>query len=49
MARIFWVVCPRCKERFYAHYEDFRHKKWKLRCPFCELEFAQEESPRIDE
>jgi hypothetical protein len=49
MARIFWVTCPRCKERFYCHYDDFRNKPWKPRCPFCEHEFDQAESPRIDE
>ncbi len=49
MTRIFWVTCPRCKDRFYCHYQDLRHKKWKLRCPYCEHEFDQEESPQIDE
>lgn len=49
MPRIFWVTCPGCARRFYCHYEDLRHTQWKLRCPFCTNEFAQEESPRIDE
>jgi predicted Zn finger-like uncharacterized protein len=49
MTRIFWVTCPRCRDRFYCHYQDLRHKKWKLRCPHCEHEFDQEESPQIDE
>jgi uncharacterized Zn-finger protein len=49
MARLFWVTCPFCKDRFYCHYGDLRHKQWKLRCPYCEREFAQEDSPHIDE
>ena len=49
MARLFWVTCPSCKDRFYCHYGDLRHKDWKLRCPYCEREFDQEESPRIEE
>jgi len=47
--RIFWVVCPRCGKRFYCHYDDLRRTKWLLRCPFCEKEFDQDESPRIEE
>lgn len=49
MARIFWVTCPGCNGRFYCHYGDLRHTTWKLRCPYCEREFDQEESPRIEE
>lgn len=49
MTRIFWVTCPQCRGRFYCHYEDLRHKQWKLRCPYCEREFAQEESLEIQE
>ena len=56
MTRIFWVTCPRCHDRFYCHYGDLRRKPDKplavdvqLRCPYCEHEFDQEESPRIDE
>ncbi len=49
MARIFWVTCPFCKDRFYCHHGDLRHTQWKLRCPYCEREFAQEESHRIEE
>ena len=48
VTRIFWVTCPKCKDRFYCHYE-LRHGSWKLRCPYCEHEFDQDESPRIDE
>ena len=49
MTRIFWVTCPRCQGRFYCHFQDLRHQSWKLRCPYCELEFDQKESPQIDE
>jgi predicted Zn finger-like uncharacterized protein len=49
MTRIFWVTCPRCRERFYCHHQDLRHTTWKLRCPYCELEFAQEEALEIHE
>jgi uncharacterized Zn-finger protein len=49
MARIFNVVCPKCARKFQGHYGDLRHKKIKLVCPYCEHEFAQEESPLIEE
>ncbi len=49
MTRIFWVTCPRCGDRFYCHHQDLRHTDWKLRCPYCGNEFAQEESPRLEE
>jgi hypothetical protein len=49
MARIFWVTCPSCAERFYCHYQALRHTPWLLHCPFCEHEFRQEDSPRLDE
>lgn len=49
MARIFWVTCPFCAKRFYCHSDDLRHKEYALRCPYCDREFPQEQSPRIDE
>ncbi len=49
MPRIFWVTCPHCARRFYCHYDDLRHTAWQLRCPFCEREFPQEQSPKIEE
>jgi hypothetical protein len=48
MSRIFWVTCPKCKDKFYCHVE-MRHTDYKLRCPYCELEFHQDDSPKIDE
>jgi hypothetical protein len=49
MARLFNVVCPECKRKFQCHYGDLRHKNIKLICPYCRVEFDQEESPRIEE
>ena len=42
-------TCPKCGDRFYCHSGDLRNTEWKLRCPYCEREFLQEESPRIQE
>lgn len=49
MARIFWVVCVRCRGRFYCHHEELRGKGIPLLCPFCGLRFLDSESPQIDE
>ena len=49
MARIFIVVCPKCGQEFQCHYGDLRHKKIELICPYCNLAFNQEDSPRIKE
>jgi Zn-finger nucleic acid-binding protein len=49
VARLFLVTCPRCRGKFPCHYEDLRHKPYKLLCPFCGCEFHQEESPEIEE
>jgi hypothetical protein len=49
MARIFWVQCPGCAGRFEAHYEELRHKKIQLLCPYCGKQFLDEESPRVEE
>jgi hypothetical protein len=48
MAHIFWVTCPKCRDRFYCHTE-MRHTEWKPRCPYCEHEFDQKDSPKIEE
>lgn len=47
--KIFNVVCPKCKNKFYAHWAMFRHKKINLVCPYCHHSFDQEESPLIEE
>jgi predicted Zn finger-like uncharacterized protein len=49
VSRSSWVTCPGCRGRIYCDTGDLRHKKWKLRCPYCNLEFNQEDSPQIDE
>jgi uncharacterized protein YbaR (Trm112 family) len=46
--KIFWVVCPKCAGRFYCDYE-LRHSDLKLICPFCQTQFHDKESPKIDE
>ncbi len=45
-----WVVCPQCKEFFNVErlfWEEKVFAKLNLHCPFCSLEFAKEESPKI--
>jgi hypothetical protein len=49
VTKIFWVTCPQCKGEFYCHYQELRHKKIKLLCPFCSHQFLDEESPKIVE
>jgi hypothetical protein len=46
MAQIFNVTCPRCRGKFPCHPELWQ-VEYKLLCPFCQLYFAQEESPMI--
>ena len=46
MAQIFNVTCPRCGDKFPCHPELWQ-VEYKLLCPFCQLSFAQEESPLI--
>jgi DNA-directed RNA polymerase subunit RPC12/RpoP len=49
MTKIFWVTCPQCKGEFYCHYQELRHKKIKLLCPYCSHQFLDEESSKIVE
>jgi predicted Zn finger-like uncharacterized protein len=49
MARIFWVTCPACEGRFYAHYDELRHSGIALQCPYCQHEFLPSESPAVDD
>ncbi|HEY7321490.1 MAG TPA: hypothetical protein VIE89_28315 [Candidatus Binatia bacterium] len=49
MTKIFWVTCPKCKGDFYCHWQELRHKKIKILCPYCSHEFLDEESPKIVE
>ena len=46
MTKIFWVTCPQCKGEFYCHWQELRHKKIKLLCPYCSHQFLDEESPK---
>ena len=38
------VICPGCQGRFTSDDGNARHKKSKVRCPYCDLEFSHEES-----
>ena len=49
MTKIFWVTCPQCKGEFYCHWQELRHKKIKLLCPYCSHQFLDEESSKIVE
>ena len=44
-----WIVCPQCKDFFNVErlfWEEKAFAKLKLHCPFCNLDFAKEESPK---
>ena len=47
MAKIFWVVCPKCAKKFYAAKDDFRFKEHHLMCPFCGGRFLDKDSKKI--
>jgi DNA-directed RNA polymerase subunit RPC12/RpoP len=49
VTKIFWVTCPQCKGEFYCHWQELRHKKIKLLCPYCSHQFLDEESSKIVE
>ena len=49
VTKIFWVTCPQCKGEFYCHWQELRHKKIKLLCPYCSHQFLDEESLKIVE
>ena len=49
MTKIFWVTCPQCTGEFYCHYQELRHKKIKLLCPYCSHQFLDDESSKIVE
>ena len=49
MTKIFWVTCPQCSGEFYCHWQELRHKKIKLLCPYCSHQFLDEESIKIVE
>ena len=40
MARVFWVTCPKCSDKFEAHWDELRHNKTiPLLCPYCGKRF----------
>ena len=49
MARIMWVVCPRCGKKFYAATEDFKKKDRPMLCPFCGKRFTDSEAREVIE
>ena len=49
MTKIFWVTCPQCNGEFYCHWQELRHKKIKLLCPYCSHQFLDVESAKIVE
>ena len=47
MAKIFWVVCPKCDKKFYASTDDYRHKERELMCPFCGDRFIDKDAKEV--
>jgi predicted Zn finger-like uncharacterized protein len=47
MAHIFWVKCPNCDSKFYAHIADFRGRDREMICPFCSDRFRDTEAAAI--
>ncbi|ATW26470.1 hypothetical protein DCMF_18485 [Candidatus Formimonas warabiya] len=48
MARMFWVVCPECKKKFYVATIDFKNKKdRRMLCPFCSARFNEDEALEV--
>ncbi len=46
MPSIFWVACPECQKRFYAHYE-LQYRDIDLFCPWCKNYFPRKEGKVI--
>ena len=44
MSHTLWVTCPGCRGRFNFECGDAPHKKVKVRCPYCDLEFLHEDT-----
>jgi predicted Zn finger-like uncharacterized protein len=49
MARVFYIVCPKCDNKFYASVDDFRHQDRKLWCPVCEHTFLDKDAKQLIE
>jgi uncharacterized Zn-finger protein len=49
MARIMWIVCPKCDKRFYVATDDFKGKDRPMLCPFCAARFTDEQAKEVIE
>lgn len=47
MVQIFYVVCPKCRKRFYAEYATMYGTGAEFHCPFCHERFL--EGLKLDE
>lgn len=50
MAKIFWVICPKCLKKFYAAADDFRNQKEKrpMLCVYCGERFTDQDCEVIE-
>jgi predicted Zn finger-like uncharacterized protein len=46
MAKVFWVVCPKCSGRYYVNI-NLLGKNMLLFCPFCKHFFKEKEAKEI--
>lgn len=46
MAKVFWVVCPKCERRYYVN-RGLLGKDVQLFCPFCKSYFMSSEAKEI--
>jgi hypothetical protein len=49
MERVFWVACPDCQGRFYGNYDELRHARIALFCPYCHARFLPEAAAWLDD
>ena len=49
MSKLFWVTCPKCKKKFYATKDDFRHQDRRMLCPFCQARFLDKEAAELQD
>jgi predicted Zn finger-like uncharacterized protein len=47
MARIFWVTCPVCENKFYAQHDDFRGTERKMQCFSCGNRFTDKQAKNL--
>jgi len=41
MVKIFYVICPKCRRRFYAEYASMYKTGVEFHCPFCHERFKE--------